>query len=284
MKTFFLCLALSALSALGGTRDGSGAPLRIYTDFHRDPPIEVYRSLQRELHSLVAPIRLQLDWRTLASQDEPVVSAALVVVTFKGRCDVQSLESHRIESGALAWTHISDEQILPFVDVDCDHLREFLQYKLLRVEAKLRETLFGRALARVLGHELFHVFAGTRHHTKEGVAQTALTSSDLLAPEFGFAEKELRILRSTGLQPLLGLETRNVIDYKSTGCGACHGPAAAGTKLAPRLHGDVKSLTAGFEKRSEDMYRRARGLNLEWQFPNERELRNIVAALSVGME
>lgn len=284
MKKILCYLALSALSALGGTGDGSGAPLRIYTDFQRDPAVEVVLTLQRELNSLVSPIHLQLDWKSLPSHEEPVVSAALVVVTFKGRCDVERLEGNHTENGALAWTHISGEEILPFVDVDCDRLRAFIQTSLLRIDGKLRAAYFGRAMARVLGHELFHVFAGTRHHSKEGVAQPAFTSTELLTPVFGFAEKEFRILRSTKLNPLLSAGKSSAGNYASKGCAVCHGATGTGTTLAPALHGDVKSLLNNFEKRSEDMYRRSRNLNLEWRFPSDQELREIVAALATGID
>jgi hypothetical protein len=275
-------LALSALSALAANRDGS-APLRIYTDFQHSPGPFAQTSLQQELATLVSPIGLHLDWKQLSAAQDGLVSAALVVVTFKGRCDVQTLQQHFADPGALAWTHISDDEILPFVDVDCDRLREFLQMRLLRVEANLREQYFGRAMARVLGHELFHVFAGTRHHAREGVSQSAFSASVLMSDHFGFAEKEFRILRSTRLRPLLTAAKTSAGSYVSDGCAVCHGMSAQGTQWAPALRGPAKTLAAAFEKRSEDMYRRARNLKLEWRFPSDQEIQEILTTISGGM-
>ncbi|SPE35422.1 conserved exported hypothetical protein [Candidatus Sulfopaludibacter sp. SbA3] len=298
MRKYLVCLALSALSALSGIRDGSGAPLRIYTDFQRDPTGGVQSSLERELASLVAPIGLRLEWRPLVGPASSEASAALVVVTFKGRCDVTGLEPRHLEPGALAWTHINDGIILPFVDVDCDRLRDFTQAKLLQMDPRFREQLYGRAMARVLGHELYHVFAETRHHGKGGVAQPAFTTGELLSEHFDFAEKEFRSLLSGKLRALLsfrkpsgdkGPVRSGRADYAVNGCGACHGAGGQGTQWAPALRGSGKTLdpnvlTTRFEKKREDMFRRSRDLKFDWLFPSDEEVRDIVTVLSTGLE
>jgi hypothetical protein len=284
---------LSALSALSGTRDGSGAPLRIYTSFQPAPAKAVESFIQRELASLVAPIGLRLDWKSLAEPRDGDISLALVVVTFRGRCNVAGLEPRHIEPGALAWTHVSDGVILPFVDVDCDGLRDFLQTKLLKIDARFREQLYGRAIARVLGHELYHVFTETTHHGKEGVSQPTFTVADLLSDNFEFAEKEFRTLRSSKLRSLLPPRKSRApgghAAYAAEGCSVCHGAAGEGTHWAPALRCAAKSvdpkvLTSRFDRKSEEMYRRARNLNLIWQFPSDDELREIVAVLSTGLD
>lgn len=246
-----------------------------------------------ELASLVAPIGLHLDWKSLSAPRDGDVSAALVVVTFKGKCEVSGLEAHRPKPAGLAWTHISDGVILPFVDVDCDRLREFLQIRLLQFDGRRREYLFGRALARVVGHELYHVFGETTHHAREGVAQSALTTVQLLSEDFSFAEKDFRTLRTSKLRALLSFarpRTRSgQTEYAAAGCAVCHGATGEGNALGPPLHApgakaDLKALTARFEKKREEMYRRARVLQLEWPFPSEAEVRSIVQSMRVGVE
>jgi cytochrome c553 len=290
-------LALTALSAFSGTRDGYGAPLRIYTDFQKIPSAAAEFALHEELARLVAPIGLSLEWKSLAEPRAGEASPALVVIAFKGRCDLTAIEPRRSNPGALAWTHISDGVILPFVDVDCERSREFLQSRLVHFEARLRDPLFGRAIARLVGHELYHVFAETRHHGKEGIAEPACTASELLADDFRFAEPQFRTLRSSKLRSILSLAKGSIraganpgkAGYLANGCGSCHGASGEGSRVAPPLSGKAKVLKpqvliAHFEKKSEEMYRQALSLKMSWYFLTDEEIREIAAVLKTGLE
>jgi hypothetical protein len=152
----------------------------------------------------MTPMGLRFEWRDLRGpKDVPAVE--LAVVSFKGRCNVAGLQPHNISTpGALGWTHISDGVILPFTDVDCDEIRIFLQRALLGVSARDREEVFGRALARVLAHELYHIFADTTRHGSCGVAKEAYTVHDLLTAGFRFEDKETRAMRNSKAYESLG--------------------------------------------------------------------------------
>ena len=78
-----------------------------------------------------------------------------------------------VHPGALGWTHVSDGAILPFSEIDCDRIREFVQKELLYWKPAEREEVLGRAMARVVAHELYHIFANTPHHGSDGVAKAA---------------------------------------------------------------------------------------------------------------
>ena len=153
-------------------------------------------AIQDELESIMEPIGLHFEWRDLAKAGHEV-SAELAVVSFKGRCDVANLIGRTKFEGALGWTHVSDGQILPFTDISCDRVREFAQSGLIAFNAADREEKFGRAIARVLAHELYHIFANTMHHGSMGVAKEAYSIQDLLSDDFQFREKELRLLQSS---------------------------------------------------------------------------------------
>ena len=53
----------------------------------------------------------------------------------------------------------------------------------------------GRAMGRVLAHELYHIFGETRKHGSSGVASAYHTRGELLAPEFNFSERESEMFR-----------------------------------------------------------------------------------------
>ena len=123
------------------------------------------------------------------------------MVTFKGRCDVASLVARGRFEGALGWTHVSDGQILPFTDVSCDRVREFLGAGLLALTGVEREEKYGRALGRVLAHELYHIFANTTRHGSLGVAKESYSVQDLLSDDFQFEAKESRAMQASRPRP-----------------------------------------------------------------------------------
>jgi len=97
---------------------------------------------------------------------------------------------------------VSDGQVLPFAEIDCDGVRGFLMKDLLMLSADAREEAYGKALGRVLSHELYHIFAKTVHHGAAGVAKAAYTVRELLSQDFQFEEKETRTLRATKPRPI----------------------------------------------------------------------------------
>jgi hypothetical protein len=200
MKSLLFCLALAVLPGFSEQRGALSAPIVLYTQFQQQPPAAVLEALQKELDSVMAPMGLSFEWRSLSGVQGDEVSAELAVVNFKGRCDTGSLAPHGKNPGALGWTHVSDGAILPFSDVDCDHVRTFLQGQLLYTRREAREQVFGRALGRVLAHELYHVFANTSVHGACGIGKAAYTVKELVSEVFQFEQREMGVLRASRLR------------------------------------------------------------------------------------
>jgi hypothetical protein len=193
VKRLLLCLTLAALPSFGGARQAPLAPVALYTRFQVEPSDAIREALQSELETIMNPVGLRFEWKPL-SEGEKSTAVELVVVTFKGHCDLGQMQPLAVMPGALGWTHVSDGLVLPFSDVDCDAVRGFLQKEMLSRPADSREEIYGRALGRVLAHELYHVFAGTAIHGACGVAKSGYTVTDLLSREFVFEAAELRTL------------------------------------------------------------------------------------------
>jgi hypothetical protein len=168
----------------------------LYVQFQQPAPEGVILAIQDELESIMEHIGLRFEWRDLAKAGHEV-SAELAVVSFKGRCDLGNLVGRSHFEGALGWTHVSDGQILPFTDVSCDRVREFAQAGLVAFNAEEREEKYGRAIGRVLAHELYHIFANTMRHGSVGVAKESYSVQDLLTDDFQFRERESRLLQSS---------------------------------------------------------------------------------------
>jgi len=196
LKVVLSCLALAALPALGDERLVE-VPAALYTAFQQPPPVAVRHALEDEVESLMGPLGRHFAWRALANVNGHEVSSELAVLTFKGRCNVEGLTLKETHPGPLGWTHVSDGAILPFSEIDCDRIRQFVQKELLYRKPAEREEILGRALGRVVAHELYHIFANTHHHGSDGVAKAAYTVQELLSDDFIFEEEQGTALRTS---------------------------------------------------------------------------------------
>jgi hypothetical protein len=199
MKLLLLGLALAVMQAPGEPRNSDPAPIDLYASFQQEPPPEVLEAIQGELNRIMTPAGMPVRWRLGAVAKE--VSVELAVVKFVGRCDVILTAHPSAPIGALGWTHMSDGVILPFTDISCDAVRDLMESRLNRESPRYREAAFGRALARVLAHELYHILARTTHHDTCGVARSAYTAAELLAPRFRFEPSEAKAMRSMRPEP-----------------------------------------------------------------------------------
>jgi hypothetical protein len=285
MKRALIVLALWAVSPAPG-QVGSVA---LYTGYQQQPPPAIVRALREEVEFLLAPQGLRFEWRSLPA-DGPHVSVELAVVNFKGRCEVlpSAINSHLDQR--LGWSYISDGEVLPFADVDCDAIRAYLLKSLFTLPPQSRENALGRAIGRVMAHELLHVFARTAHHSSHGVDQPAFTTAELLADRLVFDEREpdLHMLRlspaATPRQPL-GSPPAGRTAYLRAGCNICHGAQAEGTRRGPvlRVSGRFLNsvmLAAKLAKSENKMHRRAQSLKVTTPSLSEEDLPDMVSFLN----
>jgi len=190
-------LALGAWPAFGGGWPAASPSVTLYTAFQQVPPAAVVDAIHNELEQIMLPAGLRFDWHPL-SEAGGRVSTQLAVIHFKGECDATDIRPEWGYPGPLGWTHISDGEILPFIDINCEGVRLFVQRDLSGRPIVDRDSLFGRALARVLAHELYHFLAHTKHHAGGGIAKATYTAEDLLAQTLRFGRKECDLLRNHG--------------------------------------------------------------------------------------
>jgi len=194
LKLLLAALALAALPAPGQPGLARDAYITLYTQFQQEPPPVVLSAIQGELAKIMSPIGLRFEWAHLAAS-RGRVSVDLAVVGFRGRCDASDLALSVSGPLALGWTQVSDGIVLPFSNIDCDGIRAFVRFRLVHMAKTSRDEAYGRAVARVLAHELYHVFANTRQHASHGVGRASYTAEDLLSPIFRFEEQPSLALR-----------------------------------------------------------------------------------------
>lgn len=208
MKLLSLCLLATVLSAAEAPPRGAALPpILLFTQTQEAIPAAVQDAMRDEVDSIMAPAGFHFEWHDLAEASQAGIAVELAVLTFRGSCDtpVTLLRKPTETQRALGFTASSDGEILPFTTVDCDRTRTFLAAAVLRLPADERQPAFGRALGRILAHELFHIFASTPRHASSGIAKESYTVQDLLTDDFSFEEREYEMLRNGKAHTALSL-------------------------------------------------------------------------------
>ncbi len=245
----------------------------------------------------MSPVGLSFEWRSLADPLGGETFVDLAVVTFRGTCQATCdrcvLLPPQIERNTLGWTHKEDKHILRFSDLDCDRIRTFLSQALRTLPPEDRDEAFGRALGRVLAHELFHVFTQTAHHGSSGVAKAVFSVQELMSGDFHFEGADVRTLtalaaiqqqHASGRAPAGGRSL-----FAGSGCMSCHGPEGRGTSRGPSLRSasgglEARMLTTRLSSKASQMYRRARDLGILWPFLSTSDVEGLAGYLKTNLE
>jgi hypothetical protein len=189
------CLSLLSPAAFA---EGGAPPIAVFTTFDGKSSPRAIEAMKQEVESLTRPSGYELSWRSL---DQPRIEESfsdLVVVKFHGNCHMEGIQllfnelGLESDGGVLGSTKVVDGQVLPFSNLECDRIRRSIAPLTVGNSTEEREALLGRAMGRVLAHELFHILANTGQHGREGVAKAAHSRKDLVSDRFTFAAKDAR--------------------------------------------------------------------------------------------
>ncbi len=151
------------------------------------------RAMERETAHILKASGVKLRWRLDGSSE--VSNGLLVVVMLHGRCDMDG-SAAQFKPGPLGWSHEADGSVLPFSDLACDSIRGAVQGAWNGQNRKRGNDLLGRAMGRVLAHELYHVVADTAAHGRDGVAQASFTPRDLTRGQFQLERPDAAAVRN----------------------------------------------------------------------------------------
>jgi hypothetical protein len=193
-----LCCLLSTDVSLVRT-SLPNARLAVYLSVGPNQPAAPLEQMKRELTGLMQAAGYQVIWQDPRSPDKTGETSALVVLELRGSCGLPPGYYHAersVDSGAsLAETSVTEQGVLPFSWVNCANLSRMIGPALSNEAPGQRDYLYGRAIARVVAHELYHVMMGSRDHGHEGVAKPRFTTSELLNERFDFDHASLAKLR-----------------------------------------------------------------------------------------
>lgn len=152
-------------------------------------------AMKSETAAIVGESGIKLDWRFLSDVHSSDSFENLVVVRFRGACVMQRFSPMLDERGYYAFTYVSDDHVLPFSEVECDKIANSIGPAMSWSQWRDRDSILGRALGRVLAHELFHMLANSQHHAGNGVTKSALSPAQLVGDRLKMSRADLEELK-----------------------------------------------------------------------------------------
>ena len=195
-------LALISILAAPAFPETSGsAPLPtvvVYLNTRGNASSPSLPHMRREAEKLLRTAGYRLEWQEAKSRTQETVPD-LVFIDLAGNCTLSPTPASALPfeelSLRLASTSVSDGVVLPFSRIDCDALTAVLHALVQRESPGQRPYLYGRAMGRLLAHELYHVLAQTRDHATAGVGKPCFTAHDLVSDRFEFESVALSRFR-----------------------------------------------------------------------------------------
>jgi hypothetical protein len=174
MRTLLLLACIATIPAVA--RD-----LTVLLDIEQKHSQRALTEMRKELATVFKPTNLNIDVRLRQEMKPQETFNDVVLVKLKGTCKMQNFARLLDERGPFAWTHTVDGKILPFSEVACDHIARSIQQAMMGGDHVDRDRLLGRALARVLAHEIVHMVGQCADHSNAGVFRHALSGRQLIA-------------------------------------------------------------------------------------------------------
>jgi len=198
MRPVLICVLLAVclvftMAANVGHPIPSG--LTVIMDFQGVRSEPSITEMQRETGNILKTTGIKLDWRL---RDDAARSSYpdLVVMTFQGSCKFDVTGRAYNEAGPLASTKTTDHQIQSFGQVDCDHVIASARSAMWGKDFANADMLVGRALGRVVTHELVHMLTHSAEHGRDGVFEAALSGKQLIAPSLPLSAMDVDRLGS----------------------------------------------------------------------------------------
>ena len=162
----------------------------IYYSFDSTPPTASFAQLRLELNRILESTSITTEWRTIGD-GEPEEFREIFVIHFHGACTLTESGKKPAAGRELASTKTVNGHVLPFADVNCDLLRSYIA-----PVAGDSGNAMGRAMARVVAHELYHMLTGSNVHARSGIARAEHSRDQLTAAAFLFAKPEIEWMRA----------------------------------------------------------------------------------------
>jgi hypothetical protein len=191
MRLVAICALVLAASASRASAEG----VTIVLEFQGPQSDQSVAEMKREFTGIMRDSSLTFDFKSRSEAGAESYSN-LVVVRFQGTCVLRPVPYLYDERGPLAFTYSTEGEVQPFTEVKCDQVTRAVRSAMSGSDFARADLLMGRALGRVLAHEVVHILTKSAAHGREGVAKTALSGSQLIAPELRLEPEDVERIRS----------------------------------------------------------------------------------------
>jgi hypothetical protein len=149
------------------------------------PQTRTLEVMKQELAPLMLSAGYQVEWRESPHDTD---ASSLVVLELRGTCAAPAgaIPLQALDAKDLASSATSAGAVLPFSSINCDGLTRMLAPALSAEAPARRDFLYGRAMARLMAHELYHILANTRDHERSGIAKPHFSLADLTGESLDF--------------------------------------------------------------------------------------------------
>jgi hypothetical protein len=170
-----------------------GEGITIVLDFQGPRSEQSVAEMKREFAGIMKDTAVRFDFRSRSQASQEALSD-LVLVRFTGKCVLGPVGYLYDERGPMAFTYSTDGVVQPFSEVACDKVTSAVRSAMSGGDFANADLLLGRALGRVLAHEVVHMLSKSGAHGRTGVARTALSGSQLIAPELRLEPEDVERL------------------------------------------------------------------------------------------
>jgi hypothetical protein len=198
---FCACLLGSiTFPAVATNRAPSKSDVTVMVDFKGEFSPITLQAMEREASYIIGAAGIRLGW---TNPHDAVNSTfnELVVMRFNGSCKYASEPRTASLPGPYASTMTTNGEVQPFGDVDCNRVVSSVQSVLCEVDYANAAILLGRALGRVVAHELVHMLTKSGQHAAEGIQKAALSGQELIGASLPLSVADLDRLRLERKQP-----------------------------------------------------------------------------------
>jgi hypothetical protein len=172
-------------------------PIEIVFDFKTPPESAVINVMKLEIREILQPAGLDLTFQRLGDTASLETFRKIVLVRFQGTCQsgwsvdpIQLSQPALLDYPALGRTEISEGRVMPFVHIFCNEVRAFVP-----TMSHTPQQMYGRALGRVVAHELYHALLSTVKHAHSGIAGAVQSARDLTREKLTLDSASIERLR-----------------------------------------------------------------------------------------
>jgi hypothetical protein len=199
LAAFGLISILAAPAFPETSGSASAQTLIVYLNAGSNGAASTLLHMRREAEKLMRSAGYQLEWRETRNSRGQETVPDLVFLDLAGTCSLPGTPAGTSVpeelTPRLASTAVTDGVVLPFSRIDCAALTALTGPMLLREAPGQRPFYYGRAMGRLMAHELYHVLAQTRDHATAGVGKPCFTAHDLISDRFDFESVALARFR-----------------------------------------------------------------------------------------